>query len=187
MAGRHRKPPARRGSGRHRQPPPRRQAVMPALAAVVVLGAGGVGAAAAFGGDPAPAPMPRVAASLAPPTGPAPAVTSPAAGSPAADTATATAGTPSPDPPHGTAAAARSSRPAALVIAVPGRVSWVQVLRGPRVAFEGMLRHGHRLAYRHGPLAVTIGDAGAVRLVRDGHGHGRAGKPGEVLRLHVTR
>jgi hypothetical protein len=64
-------------------------------------------------------------------------------------------------------------------------VSWVQVTRGARVLFQGMLRHGHRLSYRHGPLQVTLGDAGAVRLQRGNAVSNPAGRPGQVLRFSV--
>jgi len=69
---------------------------------------------------------------------------------------------------------------------VTGRVSWVSVL-GPhgRVLYAGLLRHAHTLSYPQRPLTVTLGDAGAVRLVLHHHAKAHAGRRGEVLRLTV--
>jgi len=51
-----------------------------------------------------------------------------------------------------------------------------------RVLYAGLLRHGHTLTYRQRPLQVTLGDAGAVRLVL--HHHAKpAGHRGQVLRF----
>ena len=65
-----------------------------------------------------------------------------------------------------------------------GRVSWVQVI-GPhgRVLTAAIVRHGRTLTYRQRPLIVTLGDAGAVRLVLHHHAHAPAGKRGAVLRF----
>jgi len=69
---------------------------------------------------------------------------------------------------------------------VVGRVSWVSVV-GPRgqVLYAGLLRRGRTLSYRQRPLTVTLGDAGAVRLVLHHHVHAHAGRRGQVLRFSV--
>jgi len=65
-------------------------------------------------------------------------------------------------------------------------VSWIEVRRPTgRVLVSGIVRHGRHLTYAHGPLDVVIGNAGAVRLTRNGHTN-PAGKPGEVLRFQVS-
>jgi len=71
-----------------------------------------------------------------------------------------------------------------FAITVTGRASWVEVI-GPRgrVLVAAIVRHGRTLTYRQRPLAVTIGDAGAVRLVLHHHAHSPAGKRGAVLRF----
>jgi hypothetical protein len=68
-------------------------------------------------------------------------------------------------------------------MAITGSVSWIEVKRpSGRVLVSGMVRHGHRLTYRHGPLDVVIGNAGAVQLTKHGH-TARAGRPGQVVRF----
>jgi hypothetical protein len=75
--------------------------------------------------------------------------------------------------------------PALRLVVVRG-VSWVEVTRPTgHVAYSGLLRHGHDLVYRQGPVNVTVGNAGAVRVVRHGHGDGRLGRPGQVVRFTV--
>jgi hypothetical protein len=54
------------------------------------------------------------------------------------------------------------------------------------VLVSGMVRHGHRLSYAHGPLRVVIGNAGAVQVTRHGKSH-RAGHPGQVVNLTVPK
>ncbi|MDQ1696703.1 MAG: hypothetical protein QOJ03_2056 [Frankiaceae bacterium] len=171
MSGRHRKPPAKRGQGRHRTPPGHGHWVAPALVAVMVLGAGGVGAHAAFTGHPGGDP-PGSVALTAPTTAPA---SPPGAVTPAPPTATPPAGHP-------------SGRPAPLLaITVTGGVSWIQVAAPHgRLLFSGLLRHGRRLVYRHGTLHVVIGNAGAVRLDRHGRQTAPAGRAGQVLRFVAT-
>lgn len=72
-------------------------------------------------------------------------------------------------------------------MAITGSVSWIEVKRpSGRVLVSGLVRHGRRLAYRHGPLSVVIGNAGAVTLTRHGH-TSRAGRPGEVVTLRVPK
>ncbi len=156
----------------------------------MVVAGGGVGAAAAFtGGGSATAPQVSASATATPaiPTSTATSIPSTGAGtgagsgsgtgaaSPAAS-ATETSTAPGGDQP------ARHRRASvALALSVPGKVSWVQVSRpGGRVVFQGMLRHGHRLTYRRGPLDVIVGDAGAVRVQRGRHVVSPFGRPGEV-------
>jgi hypothetical protein len=179
MAGRHRKPSSRHHRGRHRQPPPPTRWIAPTLATVAVLAAGGVSAYSALtgGGDDS---GPPAAASPA-----APASTTPASAEPTPMVSPSAVPTPS-----GTGTAAHRtthSRPApALRLATVGGVSWVEVSRpGGHVAFSGLLRHGHVLTYRQGPLLVTVGNAGAVKAVRHGHADGRLGRPGQVVRFTV--
>jgi hypothetical protein len=181
MSGRHRKPPAKRGQGRHRTPPGHGHWATPALLAVTVLGAGGIGAHAAFSGHADPAAPGSIAPSSVAQLTPTPA----APGSGPVEV------TPTPTPTPGTPASpprTRTVRPApALAITVTGRVSWIRVtaLHG-RLLFSGLLQHGHRLVYRHGTLEVVIGDAGAVRLDRHGRHADPAGRPGQVLRFVAT-
>ncbi|HEU5033625.1 MAG TPA: RodZ domain-containing protein [Mycobacteriales bacterium] len=197
MPGRHRKPPPRRGGGRHRQPPPRHRLAIPAIAAVVVIGAGGVGAAAAFTGG-SEHPQPRAVATIgqlgptdaagplgsASPAAPAPKVGDPAPATGASPTSGAITLSPVVVSP-GAAPTRPRHGSVALGLTVTGRVSWVQVTRGSHVLFQGMLRHGHRLTYPHGPLQVTLGDAGAVRLQLGRHVTDPAGRSGQVLRFTV--
>ena len=140
--------------------------MLPSLAVAAVLGIGGVSAGAALSGNghhssPLPRPLPSLHATSAP---------SPTAASPAATA-----------PP--------TARPAALpdfAITVTGRVSWVGVV-GPHgtTLYAGLLRHGKTLSYAQRPLAVTLGDAGAVRLVLHHRAHARAWRPGQVVQFTV--
>ena len=180
MAGRHRKPPSRKHRGRHRQPPSNARWIAPTLATLAVLADGGVSAYAALTGDSSPSPPAAVPTALA---------TTSSSPSP-------TAATPTPTPTHPANAlgqpAARHHRPPpkppALALKVDGHVSWVEVTRPTgHVAFSGLLRHGHELTYRNGPLHVVVGDAGAVRLDRHGHRRSPLGKPGQVVVLNVSR
>lgn len=139
--------------------------MLPSLAVAAVLGIGGVGAGAALGGGghhstPLPRTVPTLVVTSSPT--PTPAVSTPAAPAPAAAV--------QPD----------------FAVTVVGRVSWVGVV-GPhgRVLYAGLLRHGRTLTYRQRPLTVTLGDAGAVRLVLRHRTHAHAGRPGQVLRFTV--
>jgi hypothetical protein len=76
-------------------------------------------------------------------------------------------------------------RQVALKLSVTGSVSWIEVRRpSGHVLVSGMVRHGHHLTYRHGPLSVVIGNAAAVTVTRDGATR-KAGHPGEVVTLRV--
>ena len=175
MAGRHRRTTTGRPVGRHRQPPPPTSWIVPSLATVAVLAAGGVSAFAAFGGGSEVHRQPPLVVSGSTTT------TLPAA-VPTARPAPTSAG-PAPAPVGATRA---HHHPDALVIRATDGVSWVQVRRvDGRVRFEGMLRPGHALRYRSGPVQVVIGNAGAVRLVRHGHVRDPAGRSGQVLRFRV--
>lgn len=166
MAGRHRR--VRSGAPpRHRKPPRRGHVAVPSLAAAAILGIGGVGASAALssGGGHSAArptlPRPVVTASSQPPA--------PAASRPA--TPPAPAARPLPD----------------FAIRVTGRACWVEVT-GPRghVLIAAIVRHGRTVSFGARPLAVTLGDAGAVRLVLHHHAQAHApGRPGQVLRFTV--
>jgi hypothetical protein len=168
MSGRHRKPPTR-VPGRHRKPPGPSRWLAPGLVAVALLGAGGVGAHAALSdsGSGSNQAMPAILPTSASP-------------SPGAVPAVSPASTPTPSAPPA------KRRPApALRLAITGSVSWIEVRRPTgRVLVSGLIRHGHRLTYRHGPLDVVIGNAGAVQVTRHGATH-RAGRPGEVVTLSV--
>jgi hypothetical protein len=152
---------------RHRKPPRRGHIVLPTLAAAAILGVGGVGASAALsgggGGD------------------------HPSASRPAAPIATSAPSTTPSNVAPAVAPAVVPTRPPAVpdfAITVTGRVSWVEVI-GPRgrVLIAANVRHGRTLVYRQRPLIVTIGDAGAVRLVLHHHAKAPAGKRGAVLRF----
>jgi hypothetical protein len=161
---------------RHRRPPRRGHVVVPTLAAAAILGIGGVGASAALSGGGGHS---TDTARVVHPHLPAPA--------PAAAAAPSTAATTSPTATT-SPAAARSARPLPdFAITVTGRLCWVQVV-GPRghVLIAAIVRHGRTLTYRQRPLVVTLGDAGAVRLVLHHHAQTRpAGRRGEVLRFTV--
>lgn len=141
--------------------------VVPSLAAAAILGIGGVGASAALSGggsDHGSGVRPSL-----------PLATSAPSSTP---TSPVTSATPVVTP---------ASRPAAtpdFAITVTGRVCWVQVV-GPhgRVLIAANVRHGRTLTYKQRPLLVTLGDAGAVRLVLRHHAHAPAGKRGMVLRF----
>jgi len=66
---------------------------------------------------------------------------------------------------------------------VAGRASWVRVgLPDGSTLYSGMLRHGRALSFTRRPLLVTVGDAGAVRLVLHHRlQHRTAGTAGQVL------
>lgn len=179
MSGRHRKP-HNRAPGRHRRPPGPARWLAPGLVAVALLGAGGVGAHAALsdsGSDSHGTLLPTTTMTLTPTATPtdAPGVAPSSAPSPAPSAAPSSSQAPSPAP-------QRAHHSAVFLrLAVTGSVSWIDVRRPDgHVLVSGMVRHGHRLTYRHGPLEVVIGNAGAVLLTRHGHTT-RAGKPGEVL------
>jgi hypothetical protein len=171
MSGRHRKP-HNRAPGRHRRPPGPSRFIAPGLVAVALLGAGGVGAHAALSGSSSDSTMPPIlpaVGSLSP--GAVPGVSS-------TPTLTPTASTPSP-------ARAPHHASYALKMVIIGSVSWIEVKRpSGRVLVSGLVRHGHHLTYRHGPLDVVIGNAGAVTVTRGTHTR-QAGKPGEVVNLRV--
>ena len=97
----------------------------------------------------------------------------------------------SPTTPTGSSAAATPANPVArpsattlpdFALTVVGRVSWISVV-GPRgrVLYAGLLRHGRTLSYSQRPLTITLGDAGAVRLVAHHKVRPHAGRPGQVL------
>jgi hypothetical protein len=178
MAGRHRKPPSRHHRGRHRQPPSSGRWIAPTLATLAVLAAGGVSAYSALNGGGGSAPdhfavssSPTTLATTIRPVTAGPATSAPSV----APTPKAAS--------HPTPARGKS---AALRLVVTGRVSWVEVIRPTgHVVFSGLLRHGHALTYRHGPVHVVVGDAGAVRLDRNGHRRAPLGKAGQVVRFTV--
>jgi hypothetical protein len=139
--------------------------VLPSLAVAAVLGVGGVSAGAALSGNghhpSAALPRPALTAHASVPVAHAPS----------------------------TPASAPATAPAALpdfAVTVTGRVSWVGVV-GPhgKVLYAGLLRHGRTLTYRQRPLTVTLGDAGAVRLVLHHRAKAHAGRRGQVLRFTV--
>ena len=171
MSGQHRKPRSRT-PGRHRRPPGPAHWLAPGLVAVALLGAGGVGAHAAFtsSGSSAPTGMPRSYQDT---------------GSPAPSSSPVPTTVPSASP---SAAVPAPHRPAAaLRLSITGSVSWIEVRRpNGHVLASGMVRHGRHLTYRHGPLLVVIGNAGAVQITRHGATH-RAGRPGEVVQLTVPK
>jgi hypothetical protein len=180
VAGRHRGP--RRGPGRHRRQRQTSRWAGPALAAVVILGVGGVGAVNAIldhGTDRPPS------------GGPTTAVLGERATSPAAPSVTPTTApaTPSASPSAAPTHAAQPRRAALpwFAVTVTGRVAWVSVTRPDgHVLAQGLMRHGRSVRFPHRrPLAVVIGDAGAVRLVLRHHAHSPAGHRGQVLRFTV--
>jgi hypothetical protein len=149
--------------------------VLPAIGTVVLLGAGGVAAAAAITGGGADRPAPQVQAT---------ATSLPSATSPS-PSGTVTAPSPSPSP-SATAPSRPHRPPPALAISTTGTVSWLEVTRPDgRLIFTGMLRHGRSVVVRSGPVHAVIGDAGAVRLARNGKVKEPAGRPHQVLVIDV--
>jgi hypothetical protein len=152
--------------------------------AVAVLGVGGVAAHAALTSSGSDASGDSAQMPVVLPDG--------ASTGPGAVPSVSPAGTPSAMPsavpsPTATPAVTPASphRQVALRLVVVRGISWVEVRRpGGRVLVSGIVRHGRHLAFAHGPLDVVIGNAGAVRLTRNGHTH-RAGAPGQVLRFTV--
>ena len=145
---------------------------MPALAVAAVLGVGGVAAAAALSGNGTPHSEPAAT----------PAATSTAPVIPPPTSPTAPATTRSPLAP--TTPTATKPGGADFSVNVVRGISWVQVVGpGGHVLFAGVLRHGRTLSYPQRPLRVTIGDAGAVRLVLHHRAHDPAGRRGAVLRF----
>jgi len=175
MSGRHRKP-RNRAPGRHRRPPGPAQWVAPGVVVIALLGAGGVGAHAALSNsDSGSRSMPTTYPENVSPRASAVPTVSPAPSPSASPSPTATTSAP----------AASHHRVLALRLDVVRGISWIEVRRpGGRVLVSGIVRHGRHLSYAHGPLDVTIGNAGAVRVTRHGSTH-RAGKPGEVVHLTV--
>jgi hypothetical protein len=183
VAGRHRKPPY--GHGRHRKQMQPGRWASPVLAGLIVLGISGVGAVTAITDH----------GSGAPTTGSAATSSSTAARTTylsQAQKPTPTSPSPTPRRTHATqptrarTSATKPASPRRFELTVIGHVVWVSVtIPGRRTLFAGMLRHGRTLRYDAHPLDVVIGDAGAVRLVLQGHAHSPAGKSGEVLRLTV--
>ena len=144
---------------------------------VALLGAGGVGAHAALSNSDS--------GSRSMPT------TYPDNVSPSSDAVPGVSPTPtpsvSPSPSAAPAPAAAHHRAPALRLDVVHGISWIEVRRpGGRVLVSGIVRHGRHLSYAHGPLDVTIGNAGAVQVTRHGH-TSRAGKPGQVVKLRVPK
>ena len=174
MSGRHRKPRSHAG-GRHRRPPGPAHWLAPGLVVVALLGAGGVGAHAALSDSHSGT------QSQVPPTTPQ---------SLPPEVRTAPTSTPTPTPTPSATPSAAATHPAqhptvALRLVITGSVSWIDVRRpNGHVLVSGLVRHGHRLTYTHGPLTVVIGNAGAVQLTRHGTTH-KAGRPGEVVRFTV--
>jgi hypothetical protein len=173
MSGRHRKP-RNRAPGRHRRPPGPARWVAPGVVVIALLGAGGVGAHAALSNSDSGAPsMPT---------------TYPENVSPSIGAVPGVSPTPTPSPSPSAAASAPAAahhRVVALRLDVGPGISWIEVRRpGGRVLVSGIVRHGRHLSYAHGPLDVTIGNAGAVRITRHGDTR-RAGKPGAVVHLRV--
>ena len=69
---------------------------------------------------------------------------------------------------------------------ITGSVSWIEVKRpSGHVLVSGLVRHGHHLTYRRGPLDVVIGNAGAVTVSRHGVTR-KAGRLGEVVRFRLV-
>ena len=143
--------------------------MLPSLAVAAVLGIGGVSAGAVLLGGNSHQPgasVPRVVPTLA-------------ASSPTPSAAPSTSATP----------LAPAARPSAatlpdFALSVVGRVSWVSVV-GPHghVLYAGLLRHGRTLTYEQRPLTVTLGDAGAVRVIAHHKVRAHAGRRGQVLRF----
>lgn len=72
-----------------------------------------------------------------------------------------------------------------LVVTDTGPACYLRVERAGHLLVRTILHgHQHRTFRRHG-LDVVLGNAGAVRIAREGHRAVRAGRPGQVLQFHV--
>jgi hypothetical protein len=93
---------------------------------------------------------------------------------------------PTTQPPSPTPEPTAQHRPPALVLSLTGSVCWVEV-RGPhgRVLVSGLVHHGRRLTFRRTPLHVVLGNAGAVRVSRNGGPSRPAGRLGQVVTFPV--
>jgi hypothetical protein len=81
--------------------------------------------------------------------------------------------------------AGRHPRHPPLVVTDTGPPCYLQVERDGALLVRTIL-HGHqRMTFRHHGLDVVLGNAGAVRIARDGHPAVRAGRSGQVLRFRV--
>jgi cytoskeleton protein RodZ len=91
--------------------------------------------------------------------------------------------TPSPAPSDAIAVVPAPSG-VSVVLTVVGGKSWVSATQGAEEAFSGLLDDGTERTFSDPErVKLTIGNAGAVRLVVNGVDLGAAGGPGEVVRL----
>jgi hypothetical protein len=174
MAGRHRKPHGLRPPGhrgRHRKPASRQRAILPTIVIVAALAVGGV----MFGHAVAQGQAPREAAV----TPPAPPLVPPVV--------KAAPSSPAPPPAHHAKRTAGHHRQAApaLVVRDVGSPCYVEVTRHGRLITRRILHHGQRLTVREHHLRVVFGNAGAVRVARNGHHARRPGRVGQVRTISV--
>lgn len=153
--------------------------MLPTVAAVGVLGVGGVSAAAVFTGGSS-------GTDANPPVARPQAVSSSVVHLPSS-TAAPVPVTPTSAAPSPAVHRAVAVNPHLLSLTTVGRVSWIKVV-GPHghVLFMGMLRHGKTLRYTARPLSITLGDAGAVRVQHGATIYAHAGRNGQVKTFHVT-
>lgn len=112
-----------------------------------------------------------------------PSPSAPAESSTPAPEPSAPAATPSPTPTDAIAVVPAPSG-VTVVLVVAGGKSWVSAAQGAEEVFSGLLDDGSERTFADPErVKLTIGNAGAVRLVVNGVDLGSAGGPGEVVRL----
>lgn len=86
-----------------------------------------------------------------------------------------------------TAAAASVNRGVEVSAKFTGRC-WIQAVTDGKVVYEGTAEPNQTLSWKGADrIAVTVGNAGAVDIVYNGHSLGRLGKEGDVVEKRFTR
>lgn len=74
------------------------------------------------------------------------------------------------------------------VVATFSNNCWTWVTSDGKDVFEGFVEKGQRFTWKGKTnVNVTLGNAGAVEIVRNGHSLGKAGKNGEVVEIRYTK
>lgn len=74
------------------------------------------------------------------------------------------------------------------VVATFSNNCWTWVTSDGKDVFEGFVEKGQRLTWKGNKnVNVTLGNAGAVEIVRNGQSLGKAGKNGEVVEIRYTK
>ena len=74
------------------------------------------------------------------------------------------------------------------VVATFSSNCWTWVTSDGKDVFEGFVEKGQRLTWKGKTnVNVTLGNAGAVEIIRNGQSLGKAGKNGEVVEIRYTK